>query len=52
MSKLRRNKVVTVNVIGAGLAGTECAYILSKNNIHVKLYEMKPKEKKPCTYFR
>ena len=37
------NKVV--NVIGAGLAGCECAYILSKNGIKVKLYEMKPNKK-------
>ena len=34
-----------VNVIGAGLAGCECAYILAKNNIKVKLYEMKPNKK-------
>lgn len=32
-----------VNIIGAGLAGCECAYILAKNNIKVRLYEMKPK---------
>ena len=31
-----------VNIIGAGLAGCECAYILAKNGIKVKLYEMKP----------
>jgi methylenetetrahydrofolate--tRNA-(uracil-5-)-methyltransferase len=41
---MEKNKVV-VNVIGAGLAGSECAYILAKNNINVKLYEMKPKYK-------
>lgn len=34
-----------VNVIGAGLAGCECAYILAKNGIEVNLYEMKPNEK-------
>ena len=34
-----------VNVIGAGLAGCECAYILAENNIKVKLYEMKPGKK-------
>jgi len=34
-----------VNIIGAGLAGCECAYILAKNNIKVKLYEMKPNKK-------
>lgn len=31
-----------VNIIGAGLAGCECAYILAKNGIKVRLYEMKP----------
>ena len=34
-----------VNIIGAGLAGCECAYILAKNGIKVKLYEMKPEYK-------
>src|SRR5574344_811958 len=38
-------KEKVVNVIGAGLAGCECAYILAKNNIKVKLYEMKPSKK-------
>ncbi len=37
-----------VNVIGAGLAGCECAYILSKNGIKVRLYEMKPNKKSPA----
>jgi len=31
-----------VNVIGAGLAGCEAAYQISKRGINVKLYEMKP----------
>ncbi|MEG2310498.1 MAG: methylenetetrahydrofolate--tRNA-(uracil(54)-C(5))-methyltransferase (FADH(2)-oxidizing) TrmFO [Clostridia bacterium] len=31
-----------VNIIGAGLAGCECAYKLATNGIKVKLYEMKP----------
>ena len=35
------NKIV--NIIGGGLAGSECAYQLAKRGIHVKLYEMKPK---------
>ncbi|MDD2376037.1 MAG: methylenetetrahydrofolate--tRNA-(uracil(54)-C(5))-methyltransferase (FADH(2)-oxidizing) TrmFO [Clostridia bacterium] len=35
-------KNITVNIIGAGLAGCECAYMLAKNNIKVNLYEMKP----------
>jgi len=34
-----------VNIIGAGLAGCECAHVLAKNNIKVKLYEMKPNKK-------
>lgn len=36
---------MTINIIGAGLAGCECAHILAKNNIKVKLYEMKPNKK-------
>ena len=36
---------MVVNIIGAGLAGCECAYILARNNIKVKLYEMKPNKK-------
>ncbi|MDE5978344.1 MAG: FAD-dependent oxidoreductase, partial [Turicibacter sp.] len=30
-----------VNVIGAGLAGSEAAYQLAKRGIQVKLYEMR-----------
>lgn len=36
---------MVVNIIGAGLAGSECAYILAQNGIKVKLYEMKPNKK-------
>lgn len=36
------NKYTTVNIIGAGLAGSEAALYLAKNNIKVNLYEMKP----------
>ena len=32
----------TVNVIGAGLAGSEAALQLAKRGIKVKLYEMRP----------
>ena len=32
----------TVKVIGAGLAGCEAAYQLSKRGMKVKLYDMKP----------
>lgn len=34
-----------VNVIGAGLAGAECALQLAKQGIKVNLYEMRPKKK-------
>ena len=37
-----------VNIIGAGLAGCECAYVLSKHNIKCRLYEMKPNKKSPA----
>lgn len=33
---------VTVNVIGAGLAGCEAAWALARYGINVRLYEMKP----------
>ena len=33
-----------VIIIGAGLAGSEAALQLAKRNIHVKLYEMRPKK--------
>ena len=42
---MKLNDEMYVNIIGAGLAGCECAYILSKNGIRVKLYEMKPNKK-------
>ena len=37
-----------VNIIGAGLAGCECAYILATHGIKVDLYEMKPVCKSPA----
>ncbi len=37
-----------VKVIGAGLAGVECAHQLSKAGIKVKLYEMKPNKMTPA----
>lgn len=40
------NKVV--NVIGAGLAGCECAYQLAKRGIKVRLFEQKPKNFSPA----
>ena len=38
----------TINVIGAGLAGCEAAYIATKCGVHVNLYEMKPKKFTPA----
>ena len=37
-----------INVIGAGLAGCEAAWQIAKNNIKVRLYEMKPEKKSPA----
>ncbi len=37
-----------VNVIGAGLAGSECAYQLAKAGIKVRLYEQKPVKFSPA----
>ena len=34
---------MAVTVIGAGLAGTECAWQLAKRGHRVRLYEMRPK---------
>lgn len=38
----------TVKVIGAGLAGAECAYVLAKNGIQVELYDIKPNKFTPA----
>ncbi|MGZ9848850.1 FADH(2)-oxidizing methylenetetrahydrofolate--tRNA-(uracil(54)-C(5))-methyltransferase TrmFO [Macrococcus psychrotolerans] len=37
-----------VNIIGAGLAGSEAAYQLAKRGIKVKLYEMRPVKQTPA----
>lgn len=37
-----------VTVIGAGLAGSECAWQLAQRGIDVTLYEMKPEKKTPA----
>ncbi len=39
---------MTVNVIGAGLAGSECAWQLARKGIKVKLFEMKPQKFSPA----
>ena len=38
----------TVTVLGAGLAGSECAWQLARRGIHVRLVEMKPKKMTPA----
>lgn len=42
------NETNYVNVIGAGLAGCEAAYQLSRRGVKVKLYECKPIKKSPA----
>lgn len=37
-----------INVIGAGLAGSEAAWQIANNGIPVKLYEMRPKKSSPA----
>ena len=37
-----------VTVLGAGLAGSECAWQLAKRGIKVRLYEMKPAKMTPA----
>lgn len=39
---------MTVKIIGAGLAGCEAAWQLSKRGINVRLYDMKPKKFSPA----
>lgn len=39
---------MTVNVIGAGLAGCEAAWQIAKRGIKVRLFEMKPEKKSPA----
>ncbi|MBA2874003.1 FADH(2)-oxidizing methylenetetrahydrofolate--tRNA-(uracil(54)-C(5))-methyltransferase TrmFO [Thermaerobacillus caldiproteolyticus] len=38
----------TVNVIGAGLAGSEAAWQLASRNVNVRLYEMRPMKQTPA----
>ena len=40
--------MMTVKVIGAGLAGSEAAWQLAQRGIKVELYEMKPHKKSPA----
>ncbi|MBR2848305.1 MAG: methylenetetrahydrofolate--tRNA-(uracil(54)-C(5))-methyltransferase (FADH(2)-oxidizing) TrmFO [Clostridia bacterium] len=41
-------RMKTINVIGAGLAGTEAAYQAARRGVRVRLYEMKPHKKTPA----
>ena len=43
---------VTVNVIGAGLAGCEAAWALARYGINVRLYEMKPQKFGPAHKYK
>ena len=43
---------VTVNVIGAGLAGCEAAWALARYGINVRLYEMKPQKFSPAHKYK
>ena len=45
---MMENTVQHVTVIGAGLAGSECAWQLARRGIAVTLYEMKPKRFSPA----
>ncbi|MBQ9139718.1 MAG: methylenetetrahydrofolate--tRNA-(uracil(54)-C(5))-methyltransferase (FADH(2)-oxidizing) TrmFO [Ruminococcus sp.] len=43
---------VTVNVIGAGLAGCEAAWALARYGINVRLFEMKPQKYSPAHKYK
>jgi methylenetetrahydrofolate--tRNA-(uracil-5-)-methyltransferase len=47
-NRLRGENTMYVNIIGAGLAGSEAAYQLAKRNIKVKLFESKKLKKNPA----
>ncbi|HCN59553.1 FADH(2)-oxidizing methylenetetrahydrofolate--tRNA-(uracil(54)-C(5))-methyltransferase TrmFO [Mammaliicoccus fleurettii] len=40
--------MTSINVIGAGLAGSEAAHQIAKRGIHVNLYEMRPVKQTPA----
>ena len=43
--------LMTVSVIGAGLAGCEAAWQLARRGFDVRLYEMKPKKFSPAHHY-
>ena len=48
LNNQKKNRFDFVNVIGAGLAGSEAALYLAKHGIKVNLFEMKPVQKSPA----
>ena len=46
------NEIPQITVVGAGLAGCEAAYQISRFGIHVRLIEMKPREYSPAHHSR
>ncbi len=41
-----------VNVIGAGLAGSEAAFRIARRGVGVRLFEMRPDAAEACSYPR
>ena len=48
MSQMSNQQTKKVNIIGAGLAGSEAAWQLVQRGIPVRLYEMRPKKYSPA----
>ncbi len=48
MNKSQISQDLTVNIIGGGLAGSECAYQLASRGIFVRLFEMRPTKLTPA----
>jgi methylenetetrahydrofolate--tRNA-(uracil-5-)-methyltransferase len=41
---------MTVTIVGAGLAGSECAFQLAERGVHVRLIEQKPQARTPAQH--
>lgn len=48
MNQINKNETKKINVIGAGLAGSEAAWQLAQRGIPVRLYEMRPLKYSPA----
>ena len=46
--RLIKRRMKKINVIGAGLAGSEAAIMIANSGIQVDLYEMKPEKRSPA----